>query len=161
MPRIGFGYDSHRFESGRPLVLGGIRLEHDQGLAGHSDADVVLHALTDAILGALAAGDIGEHFPDTDPAWEAAESSRFVHEAITLCMKDGYGVQNCDITVFCERPKLGAHKQAMRQNIAELLGVAPEAVSVKAKTNEGLGFIGRGEGIAAVAVVLLDTSDGQ
>lgn len=156
MPRIGLGYDSHRFVAGRPLVLGGVRIEHGQGLAGHSDADAVLHALTDALLGALAAGDIGELFPDTDPRWAGEDSATFVRQAVELARRQGWRVENADVTVLAERPKLSAHKPAMRERIAALLGVGAEAVSVKAKTNEQMGFVGRGEGIAALAVVCLE-----
>jgi len=155
MQRIGLGYDVHRFAPGRPLILGGVRIEHDQGLAGHSDADAVLHAVTDAILGAIAAGDIGEHFPDTDPKWAGADSAVFVRRALELADKQGFRIGNCDVTIMAERPKLTSHKAAMRRRIAELLGVEPSAVSVKAKTNEGMGCIGRAEGIAAMAVVML------
>ncbi|MBS3734391.1 MAG: 2-C-methyl-D-erythritol 2,4-cyclodiphosphate synthase [Phycisphaerae bacterium] len=159
MARIGSGYDSHRFATdgaGRPLILGGVRLADDGGLAGHSDGDTVLHAVTDAILGALAAGDIGEHFPDDDPRWSGADSSAFVRHAVELAGNRGLAVGNCDVTVLAERPKLGDHKPAMARRIAELLGVAADRVSVKAKTNEQMGFVGRGEGIAAFAAVMLD-----
>ncbi len=155
MQRIGFGYDSHRFELGRDLVLGGVKIPHKAGLAGHSDADAVLHAITDAILGAIAAGDIGELFPDTDPKWEGADSSQFLSHAVSLAEKDGYSVANCDVTVIAQQPKLGPYKRQMQERIAELLGVDANVVNVKAKTNENMGFIGRGEGIAAMAGVLL------
>ncbi len=139
-------------------MLGGVAIEHDMGLAGHSDADAVLHAVTDAVLGAAAAGDIGEHFPDTDSQWAGAASGKFLRHAVTLAGKLGLKVCNCDITVLAERPKLGPYKQAMRKSIASLLGIAADCVSVKAKTNECMGFVGRGEGIAAIAVVMLETS---
>ena len=155
MYKIGLGYDSHRFDAAGALVLGGIRIEHRCGLAGHSDGDAVLHALTDAILGALAAGDIGECFPDTDPQWRDADSGRFVEFAVGLAGRQGYRVQNCDVTILAEEPRLGPHKPQMQARIAELLGIAPDAVGVKAKTNEKMGFIGRSEGIAAMAVVML------
>ena len=155
MLRIGLGYDSHRFAVGRPLVLGGVRIEHEQGLAGHSDADAVLHAVTDAILGALAAGDVGEVFPDSDPRWADVDSAVFVAEAMRLAAEQGCKVVNCDVTVLAEAPRLGPYKRRMAERIAELLGVAPEAVSVKAKTNERMGAIGRREGVAAMAAVLL------
>ena len=160
MARMGLGYDSHRFVAGRPLVLGGVRIEHEFGLAGHSDADAVLHAITDAILGALAAGDIGELFPDSDPRWKDADSGAFVAHARDLATRRGCRVVHCDVTVLTERPRLTRHKSAMRRRIAELLGVAMEAVSVKAKTNEGMGWVGRGEGLAALAAVTLDESVG-
>lgn len=155
MARVGFGYDSHRFAPGRALVLGGVRIEHDTGLAGHSDGDAVLHAITDAILGALAAGDIGEHFPPDDTRWENADSGTFVGRAIELARAQGCRVVNCDVTVLAEEPKLGPYKQAMRQRIAELLHTAVDNVSVKAKTNEGMGPIGRSEGLAALAAVMV------
>jgi len=155
MHRIGFGYDSHRFASGRPLVLGGVRLEHDRGLLGHSDADAVLHAIADAILGAIAAGDIGEQFPDTAPEWARADSSVFVRRAVELSACKGFSIVNCDVTIIAESPSLSKHKPRMQARIAELLGVPADAVCVKAKTNEGMGWIGRGEGLAAIAAVLL------
>ena len=138
-------------------MLAGVRIADRDGLAGHSDADVVLHAVTDAVLGALAAGDIGEHFPDTDERWRDAPSSLFLKHAVSLAKKNGYATNNCDVTILAESPSLGPHKQAMRQSIAELLEVDAAAVSVKAKTNEGMGFVGRGEGIAALAVVTLSS----
>ena len=155
MNRVGFGYDSHRFVAGRPLMLGGVRVEHDFGLAGHSDADAVLHALTDAVLGAIGAGDIGELFPDSDPRWADADSSQFLTRAVALAAEGGFRVTNADVTVLAESPRLGEHKATMRDRIADLLGVRAENVAVKAKTNEGMGAIGRGEGIAALAAVLL------
>lgn len=155
MFRVGHGYDSHRFVAGRPLVLGGVRIEHELGLAGHSDADAVLHAVTDAILGALGQGDIGELFPDTDPRWAGADSGQFVRRAMELAATNGYRVANCDVTIITQQPRLSPHKAAMRQRVAQLLNVTPEAVAIKAKTNEGMGWIGRGEGLAATAVILL------
>lgn len=157
MHRVGLGFDSHHFAAGRPLVLGGVRIEHDAGLAGHSDADAVLHALTDAILGALGAGDIGERFPDTDPRWAGADSARFVADAVALAAEKGYAVANADVTVLAEAPRLSGYKDAMRGRIAELLGISGDCVAVKAKTAEQMGAIGRGEGIAALAAVLLTT----
>ena len=156
MARVGLGYDSHRFETGRPLVLGGVQIESDRGLAGHSDADVVLHAITDAILGALATGDIGDHFPSDDPTYQHADSSIFVDAAVKLAADKGCCFGNCDVTVLAEAPNLTPHKDAMRTRIAELLAIDAADVSVKAKTNEHMGFVGRGEGIACVAVVLLE-----
>ena len=141
------------------MVLGGVRLDHDRGLAGHSDADAVLHAVTDAILGAIGAGDIGEQFGDDDPRWAGADSAAFVTRAVELAAAQGFRAGNCDVTVLAESPKLGAHKILMRDRSAELLGIDAGLVSVKAKTNEGMGFIGRGEGIAAMAVVLLTGCD--
>lgn len=160
MFRIGLGYDSHRFAPGRPLILGGVRVEHDRGLAGHSEGDAVLHAITDAILGALAAGDIGERFPDTDPKWAGADSSVFLADAVALAAGRGYTVANCDVTILAEAPKLGPYKKRMAARIAQLLGVAVDAVAVKAKTNEQMGPIGRGEGIATMAAVLLTAAGG-
>jgi len=156
MARIGFGYDSHRFAPGRALMLGGLRVEYDKGLAGHSDADAVLHAVTDAVLGALAAGDIGELFPDSDPKWAGADSAAFVRHATKLAREAGMQIGNCDVTILAEAPKLGSLKQAMADRIAELLACPAGRVSVKAKTNEKMGFVGRSEGIAAVAVVMLE-----
>jgi 2-C-methyl-D-erythritol 2,4-cyclodiphosphate synthase len=155
MARIGLGYDSHRFASGRALVLGGVPIDHSAGLAGHSDADAVLHAVTDAVLGAIAAGDIGERFPDSEAKWADADSSQFLAEAVRLARRQGCRVANCDVTVLAEQPRLGPYKRRMAERIAELLGVEPACVSVKAKTNEQMGAVGRGEGIAAIAAVLL------
>jgi 2-C-methyl-D-erythritol 2,4-cyclodiphosphate synthase len=155
MNRIGFGYDSHRFIPGRRLVLGGVHIPHGQGLEGHSDADAVLHAVTDAILGAIGGGDIGEHFSDSDPQWKDADSSSFVKHAMELAAQKGFALGNCDVTVLTETPKLTPHKPAMRKRIAELLGASEQDVSVKAKTNEGMGWVGRSQGIAAMAMVLL------
>jgi len=153
MYRTGIGYDSHRFAAGRPLVLGGVTIADGGGLDGHSDADAVLHAITDAVLGAIAAGDIGEHFPPTDNKWRDAPSSLFLQHAVKLAKEKGYAIGNCDVTVLAEAPSLGPHKQAMRESIAKLLAVDLGAVSVKAKTNEKMGFVGRREGIAAIAAV--------
>ena len=153
--RVGTGFDVHRFGPARPLMLCGVEVDHPQGLAGHSDADVALHALTDAILGALAAGDIGEHFPPTDPAWRDAASARFVAHAADLVAMAGGMVAAVDLTLIAEAPKIGPHRVAMRMRIAEILAIPVERVSVKATTTERLGFTGRGEGIAAQAVVTL------
>ena len=156
MNRVGLGFDSHRFEAGRPLLLGGIRIKHDKGLAGHSDADAVLHAIIDALFGAAAAGDIGEHFPDSDPAWAGADSATMLTEAQMLLAEMGWMVGNCDVTIICEAPKLGDLKFEMRQRIADLLGLDASFVSVKAKTAEGMGLVGKGDGVAAFAVVMLE-----
>lgn len=150
--RVGTGFDVHRLAEGEELWLGGIRIEHDQGLAGHSDADVALHAIVDAMLGAIANGDIGSHFPPSDERWRGAASSAFVEYAAQLVAEAGYRVGNVDLTIICEAPKIGPHRDAMRARIAELLQVPLSAVSVKATTTEKLGFTGRGEGIAAQAV---------
>jgi len=156
MARIGFGYDSHRFVAGRPLVLGGVRVVHEFGLAGHSDADAVLHAVIDALLGAAGLGDIGEHFPDSDDRYRNADSAALTAHAVGLVAAVGLRVTNCDVTIVTEQPKLGPYKPAMRNRIAELLRVEPAQVNVKAKTNERMGWIGQGEGLAATAVVLLE-----
>lgn len=151
--RTGLGFDVHAFAEGESLWLGGVEIAHERGLKGHSDADVALHALTDALLGAIGAGDIGDHFPPSDPQWKGAPSSRFVEHALGLVEARGGRVGNADLTIVCEAPRIGPHKPAMRERIAALLRVDPERVSVKATTTERLGFTGRGEGIAAQAVV--------
>ena len=155
MPRVGIGYDVHPFAAGRPLVLGGVVVPHDTGLAGHSDADAVAHAVADAMLGALALGDLGSHFPDDDPAFRNANSLDLLARVVALVSERGHAVGNVDATVVTERPKLAPHVAAMRENLARALGVEVGAVSVKATRHEGLGAFGRGEGLAAMAVVLL------
>ena len=154
--RVGFGYDSHRLVEGRPLMLGGLHVPHTLGSLGHSDADVLLHALCDALLGALAMGDIGAHFPDTDPAYKDADSRKLLAAVVALIQGKGWTVGNVDCTVVLERPKLRPHIDTMRTIIAELLGVSLDAVSVKATTNEKMGFAGREEGVCAYAVALLE-----
>lgn len=149
--RVGSGYDVHRLEEGEELWLCGVRIEHSHGLAGHSDADVAIHALVDALLGAVGAGDIGLHFPPSDPQWRGASSDRFLVHAIKLVGEAGYAVANVDVTLICEAPKIGPHREAMRARLAELMGVDGTLVSVKATTTEKLGFTGRSEGIAAQA----------
>jgi 2-C-methyl-D-erythritol 4-phosphate cytidylyltransferase/2-C-methyl-D-erythritol 2,4-cyclodiphosphate synthase len=158
--RIGFGYDVHRLEPGEELWLCGVRIEHERGLAGHSDADVAIHALVDAILGAAAAGDIGQHFPPSDPQWKGASSDRFLRRAMEIAADSGYALGNADVTIVCEAPKIGPHREAMRERLAAILGVDIAAVSVKATTTEKLGPMGRGEGIAAQAVVNLVSIQG-
>ncbi|RZK03055.1 MAG: bifunctional 2-C-methyl-D-erythritol 4-phosphate cytidylyltransferase/2-C-methyl-D-erythritol 2,4-cyclodiphosphate synthase [Novosphingobium sp.] len=158
--RIGTGYDVHRLEDGEALWLNGIRIDHHQGLAGHSDADVAIHALVDALLGAIGAGDIGQHFPPSDPQWRGVSSDRFLAHAVSLVGEAGYAVGNVDVTIICEAPKIGPHREPMRARLAELLGVDIGAVSVKATTTEKLGFTGRGEGIAAQAVACLVRMEG-
>ncbi len=153
--RIGQGYDVHAFGEGDHVVLGGVRVPHTHGVLAHSDGDVALHALCDAILGALALGDIGQHFPPSDERWRGADSRAFLRHCKALAAERGYRVGNADLTVVCERPKVGPHAQAMREAIAADLGVAVDAISVKATTSEKLGFTGRSEGIAAMAVCLL------
>ncbi|MFZ5638379.1 MAG: 2-C-methyl-D-erythritol 2,4-cyclodiphosphate synthase [Pseudomonadota bacterium] len=153
--RIGQGFDVHAFGEGDHVMLGGVRVPHDRGIVAHSDGDVVLHALCDAILGAAALGDIGRHFPPSDPQWKGADSRAFVRHCDALVRNLGWRVGNADVTVICERPKVGPHAEEMRRLIALDLGIALDAVSVKATTTEKLGFAGRGEGIAAQAVCLL------
>jgi 2-C-methyl-D-erythritol 4-phosphate cytidylyltransferase / 2-C-methyl-D-erythritol 2,4-cyclodiphosphate synthase len=150
--RTGQGFDVHAFGAGDHVWLCGLKIPHGQGLVGHSDADVGLHALTDALLGALGAGDIGMHFPPSDPAWRGAPSHRFLRHAADLVAAAGGSVAHCDVTLICERPKIGPHREAMVARIAEILGLDPRRVSVKATTTEQLGFTGRGEGIAAQAI---------
>ena len=153
--RIGQGYDVHAFGEGDHVVVGGVRIAHERGLVAHSDGDVAIHALCDAMLGALALGDIGVHFPPSDPQWKGADSRAFLRHCNALIGERGWCVGNADITVICERPKIGPHAQAMREAMAADLGIDVDAVSVKATTSEKMGFIGRGEGIAAQAVCLL------
>ena len=153
--RIGSGFDVHAFTEGDHVMLGGVRIAHDKGVAAHSDGDVLLHALCDALLGALALGDIGRHFPPSDPQWKGADSRVFVRHCAQLVKGQGWRLGNADLTVICETPKVGPHAQAIRESIATILDVEPDLVSVKATTTERLGFTGRGEGIAAQAVVLL------
>ena len=153
--RIGSGYDVHRLVDGQALWLCGVRIEHSQGLAGHSDADVAIHALVDALLGAIGAGDIGEHFPPSDPQWRSAGSHLFLAHAASLVTAAGYAIGNIDLTIICEAPRIGPHREAMRGRLAELLGIDSGVVSVKATTTEKLGFAGRGEGIAAQAIATL------
>jgi len=153
--RAGLGYDLHRLVEGRPLILGGVTIPFERGLAGHSDADAICHAVTDAILGAAGAGDIGRHFPDTDPRWKDASSLDLLRRAVQIVGEMGLSVGNVDATVILERPKLAPHVDAMRTRLAEVLGVAIDRVSIKAKTNEGVGEIGRGEAIAVHAIALV------
>ena len=156
--RTGIGFDVHRLIEGEELWLGGIKIEHDKGLAGHSDADVALHAITDAILGAIGAGDIGDHFPPSDPQWKGASSDLFLEHAAQLASEAGYVIANVDLTIICEAPKIGPHRDRMRERIADILQCEPYRMSVKATTTERLGFTGRGEGIAAQAVVTVQTN---
>jgi 2-C-methyl-D-erythritol 2,4-cyclodiphosphate synthase len=153
--RIGQGFDVHAFGDGDHVVIGGVRIPHERGVVAHSDGDVAIHALCDAMLGALALGDIGQHFPPSDMRWKDANSRDFLRHCKDLIAQRGWGVGNADITIVCERPKIGPHAQAMRECMAADMGVGIDAVSVKATTSEKLGFTGRGEGIAAQAVVLL------
>ena len=153
--RTGIGYDSHRFAEGRRLILGGVVIPHPRGLAGHSDADAVAHAVTDAVLGAAALGDIGTHFPPDAERWRDADSIALLQRAVALARDAGLRPANVDVSVVCEEPRIGPHVEAMRARLAGALGVEPGAVSVKGKSNEGMGWIGRGEGIAAIAVASL------
>jgi 2-C-methyl-D-erythritol 2,4-cyclodiphosphate synthase len=158
--RVGIGHDTHRLVEGRPLVLGGLRIEHPRGLAGHSDADVVLHAVTDALLGAAGLGDIGDAYPDTDPAYQNADSRGFLRETVERLNRAGWKVVNVDVIVFAQEPKLGPVKAAIRRNLAGLLGLAEDAVNVKAKTGERVGSIGRAEAIGCQAVALIEPAVG-
>jgi len=156
-PRTGMGFDVHAFSGNGPIMLGGLEVPHDRGLAGHSDADVVLHAITDALLGAAGLGDIGEHFPPSDPQWKGADSSLFLAHAAALVRDKGGLIDHIDCTIIAEAPKVGPYRQAMRSRIAEILGLSVDQVSVKATTTEGLGFTGRREGIAAQAIASIRT----
>jgi len=156
MIRFGIGYDSHRLVPGRPLILGGQHVPFDLGLAGHSDGDAVAHALTDALLGAAALGDIGTHFPDTDPRWKGADSLDLLRWAVALLHERGFTPLQADITVIAERPKLGPFFAAMAAALGSAVGIPTGSIGLKAKTNEGMGFIGRGEGIAAIAVATVE-----
>jgi len=153
--RIGIGYDSHRLVEGRRLILGGIEIPHDKGLLGHSDADVLVHAVCDAILGALGAGDIGRHFPDTNPAYKGISSMILLQKVYAMVEEMGFRVHNVDSTVILERPRLKRYMHEMALNISKALNISEDRVNVKAKTNEGMGFIGRDEGMAAFAVVTI------
>jgi len=156
MIRIGHGYDVHAFTEGDHVFLGGVRIEFDRGLRAHSDGDVVLHALCDALLGAAALGDIGEHFPDSDPEWRDAGSCSLLAQVLALLQARGWSVVNVDLSVVAERPRLAQHIEAMCETIAGVLGLPVNAVNVKATTHEGLGALGRGEGVAAHAVALIE-----
>lgn len=158
--RVGIGYDSHRFADGRRLVLGGVDIPHTHGLAGHSDADAVCHAVTDALLGAAALGDIGTHFPPSDEAYRDADSMQLLAQANQLLEARGYQVVNVDVTIICEAPKIGPYAQAMRERLAGVLRIGAKHVSVKGKSNEGMGWIGRGEGIAVMATAMIATVEG-
>jgi 2-C-methyl-D-erythritol 2,4-cyclodiphosphate synthase len=161
MIRIGQGIDVHPFDETRPLILGGVRISETGGLAGHSDADVVLHAVTDALLGAAGAGDIGQYFPSDDPRWKGVDSTRFVREAKTIIAEMDGEISNIDVTIIAERPRIAPHREAIGAVIAKLLGIPRGHVNIKATTTDHLGFIGRGEGICAMAIVLLVVGDTQ
>jgi 2-C-methyl-D-erythritol 2,4-cyclodiphosphate synthase len=153
--RVGLGYDVHKFSAKRRLVLGGVEVKHKYGLEGHSDADVICHALIDALLGASGAGDIGDHFPNTDPQYKDASSLQLLAETVNLIGQKNYAIINADIVLLLETPKISAYKEKMKVVLAKTMGISPEQVNIKATTNEKLGFIGRQEGAAALAVVLL------
>jgi len=153
--RVGSGYDVHAFGPGDHVMLGGVRIAHDKGVIAHSDGDVALHALCDALLGAMGLGDIGEHFPDSDPRWKGADSRRFVRHCGVLIREHGWRFVNADLTILAQAPRISAHRMQMRQNIADDLGVRIDRINVKATTTEGLGALGRGEGLGCQAVVLL------
>jgi 2-C-methyl-D-erythritol 2,4-cyclodiphosphate synthase len=155
----GIGYDSHRLVVGRKLILGGVEIPSDMGLDGHSDADVLTHAIVDALLGAAGLGDIGEHFPDSDERYRDADSIELLQTVLPRVIAQGLELVNMDVTVVMERPKLGPHREAIRERLATVLGIAPGRVNVKATTGEGIGFVGRGEGVAALAVVSLRIAD--
>lgn len=157
--RVGQGFDVHALVTGRPLIIGGVTIPHTHGLQGHSDADVLLHAITDAVLGGAALGDIGRHFPDTDPAYRGADSRVLLRAAMAKVLAAGWVVVNIDATVHAQAPKIGPHAAAMVRNVAADLGVDASVVNIKAKTNEGLGYLGRKEGIAATVVALLARAD--
>lgn len=161
MFRVGSGHDTHRLVEGRPLLLGGVRIDHPKGLHGHSDADAVLHAVTDALLGAAGLGDIGDAYPDTDPRWKDADSRAFLIQTIDRLNRMGWAPVNLDVTVFAEAPKLGPVKAAIRDSLAALAGLPADAVNVKAKTGEKVGHIGRGEAIGCHAVVLIQKAVGS
>jgi 2-C-methyl-D-erythritol 2,4-cyclodiphosphate synthase len=156
MIRVGIGHDTHRLAEERPLILGGVAIKHPRGLAGHSDADVVLHALTDALLGAAGLGDIGDYYPDTDPAYAGCDSRRFVLDTLTRLSRLGWQVINIDVIIFAQEPRLGAIKASIRRNLAELLGLDRDRVNVKAKTGEKVGAIGRAEAISCQVVALIE-----
>ncbi len=160
MIRVGQGIDVHPFDDSRPLILGGVRIAETGGLAGHSDADAVLHAITDALLGATGAGDIGQHFPSDDPKWKGADSSRFIAEAKRIVDEMDFEIANVDVTIVAQKPKLAPYRDAMRARIAQLLDLPAGRVNVKATTTDHLGFIGRAEGICAMAIVALTTDTG-
>jgi 2-C-methyl-D-erythritol 2,4-cyclodiphosphate synthase len=160
MSRAGIGYDSHRLLAGRRLVIGGVEIPHERGLDGHSDADVLAHALIDALLGAAGLGDIGDHFPDTHERWRDADSIVLLEAVVAMLVGQGLEIVNVDCTVVMEAPRLAPHRQVIRERLAAALGVKAGRVNVKASTGEGIGFVGRGEGVAALAIVSLDDPDG-
>src|SRR5262245_14078111 len=154
--RVGIGFDAHPFAPGRPLRIGGVAIPHEAGLEGHSDGDALLHALTDAVLGAAGAGSIGDHFPPSDPAWKGAESAIFLRKAAEIARERGFAVGNVDAVVVAEAPRIAPHVAAIRQRVAEILGTSPDVISVRGTSSNGLGFTGRRDGLAAMAVVLME-----
>ncbi len=156
MSLVGIGYDSHRLAAGRRLVIGGVEIAYERGLEGHSDADVLAHAITDALLGAAGLGDIGDHFPDTDERWRDADSLELLSAVVGMVVANGLRIVNVDCTVLMEQPKLSPYRQAIRERLAQTLGLQEECVNVKASTGEGIGFVGRGEGVAALAVASVE-----
>jgi 2-C-methyl-D-erythritol 2,4-cyclodiphosphate synthase len=157
--RVGLGYDIHRLVEGRKLVLGGVEIPYEKGLLGHSDSDVLTHAVCDALLGAAAIGDIGTHFPDSDTQWSGVSSLDFLSRVVELLAQEGWGVTNVDSTIMAERPKIGPYREEIRRSLASVLGLSLDTVSIKAKTNEGLDSLGRNEAIAAHVVVLIHRRD--
>lgn len=159
MFRIGVGFDAHRLAKGRPLIIGGVKIPYDLGLSGHSDADVLIHAIIDAILGALAMGDIGTHFPDNDPAYKDIDSTILLRKVMELVKKEGYRINNLDNTIVAEMPKLTSHIPGMKERLSNVLEILPGQINIKATTTEGMGFCGRGEGISAISIVSLVKAD--
>lgn len=157
--RTGIGYDSHRLADGRPMILGGVEVEYERGLSGHSDADVLAHAVIDALLGAAGLGDIGQHYPDSDDRWRDADSISLLEEVAAFLGEHGWVPQHLDATVLCEQPKLGPYRDRMRERLGGAVGLPAFQVNVKFTTNEGMGFVGRGEGLAAMAVATVDRAD--
>lgn len=155
MFKVGIGFDAHRLDKGRPLIIGGVKIPYDLGLSGHSDADVLIHAIIDGILGALAMGDIGIHFPDDDPAYKDIDSTILLRKVMELVKKEGYGINNIDNTIVAEMPKLTPHIPSMKERLCKVLGILPGQINIKATTTEGMGFCGRGEGISAISIVSL------
>jgi len=153
--KVGIGFDAHRLDKGRPLIIGGVKIPYDLGLSGHSDADVLIHAIIDGILGALAMGDIGIHFPDDDPAYKDIDSTILLRKVMELVKKEGYGINNIDNTIVAEMPKLTPHIPSMKERLCKVLGILPGQINIKATTTEGMGFCGRGEGISAISIVSL------
>jgi 2-C-methyl-D-erythritol 2,4-cyclodiphosphate synthase len=154
--RVGIGFDAHRLVKGRPLIIGGVRIPYDLGLSGHSDADVLIHAIIDGILGALAMGDIGIHFPDDDPAYKDIDSAILLRKVMELVKKEGYRINNLDNTIVAEKPKMTTHIPGMKERLSSILEILPGQINIKATTTEGMGFCGRGEGISAISIVSLE-----